>query len=128
MPVDVAALERECFTHRPALDDPDPEQRGQLEDQLGATYRAGNSRLGQAALDRHGSGISRRHHGSPAAPLVPAKRYRVMPRSMVALFVSIDARSGPAFEVEAERLAPQSGDRLRSASGPGGVQQVQHSP
>ncbi len=45
-----------------------------------------------------------------AAPPVPGTQYRVMPRSMAALLVRIDARSGPAFDIAAERTAPQSGD------------------
>jgi isoamylase len=36
----------------------------------------------------------------PAAPLVKGKQYRVMPRSFAALFLRIEDRSGPAFEVE----------------------------
>jgi glycogen operon protein len=35
---------------------------------------------------------------SPAAPLVPEPHYRVMPRSVAALFVRIDARVAPALD------------------------------
>jgi isoamylase len=45
-----------------------------------------------------------------AVPSVPGTQYRVMPRSLAALLLRIDARSGPAFEVAAERPAPKSGD------------------
>jgi len=40
-----------------------------------------------------------------AAPLVPGTRYRVMPRSMAALLVRIDARSGRALQVEDRALS-----------------------
>jgi len=36
----------------------------------------------------------------PVAPLVPGKQYRVMPRSLAALLLPIDARSLPALEAE----------------------------
>jgi len=35
-----------------------------------------------------------------AAPLVPGTQYRVMPRSVAALFLRVDTRSGPAVEAE----------------------------
>jgi hypothetical protein len=38
--------------------------------------------------------------GPAVAPLVPGKQYRVMPRSFAALFVRIEARSGPTIEPE----------------------------
>ena len=43
-----------------------------------------------------------------AAPPVPGTRYRVMPRSVVALFVRIDARSGPALEIEGQSIVTSS--------------------
>ena len=36
----------------------------------------------------------------PAAPLVPANQYHVMPRSVAVLFQRTDDRSGPSFEIE----------------------------